>query len=170
MGSTARKSPVACPSAITAADFAEQREEVLLRNALQMRRFATGRAHHFALHDPGIQGMTGDVVEVRAHVGQQFLPRRQVARERLVNAFCQTAKDVIEDGAVKSFLVLEVVVQQCLVDSGSARDGIGARPGHAFTGEFSDRSLQDGGAAFFGLSPGAQARFGDSGFHGGTPH
>ncbi len=78
---------------------------------------------------------------------------------------CQTAKDVIEDGAVKRFLVLEVVIQQGLVDSGSARDGVGARPGHAFAGEFTDRGLQDGGPAFFGASAGTQARFGECGFH-----
>ncbi len=68
----------------------------------------------------------------------------------------KSAEHLIENRAVERFLVLEVVVQQRLVDSGGARDGVGARPGHAFAGEFPDRGLQDGGAAFFGLSPGAQ--------------
>ena len=74
----------------------------------------------------------------------------------------RSAEDVIEDRAVKRFFVLEVVIQQGLVDSGGARDGVGARPGYAFAGEFTDRSLQDGGPAFFGASAGAQARFGES--------
>ena len=77
----------------------------------------------------------------------------------------RSAEDEIEDGAVKRFLVLEVVIQQCLVDSGSARDGISARTGYAFTGKFTHRCLQDGGPAFFGASAGAQARFGECGFH-----
>ncbi len=109
--------------------------------------------------------MAGDVVEVRTHVGQQFLPRRQIAEQRLLNAFLQSAEDLVEHGAVEGFLVLEVVVQQSLVDSGSARDGVGACPGYAFAGKFTDRGLQDGGPAFFGPSAGAQARFGKSGFH-----
>ena len=82
-----------------------------------------------------------------------------------MNAFRQSAEDVVEDGAVECFLVLEVVIQQSLVDSGGARDGVGACPGHAFTGKFTDRGLQDGGPAFFGPSAGAQARFGECGFH-----
>ncbi len=69
---------------------------------------------------------------------------------------------MVEDRTVKRFLVLEVVIEQGLIDSGSARDGVGARPGYAFAGEFTDRSLQDGGPAFFGASAGTQARFGES--------
>ena len=62
----------------------------------------------------------------------------------------QSSEHLVENRAVESFLVLEVVIQQRLVDSGSARDGVSAGPGHAFTGKFADRGLQDGGPAFFG--------------------
>ena len=55
-------------------DLAEQRDKVLLRDSLQMRRLAASRPHHLALSDSGIKRMAGDVVEVRAHVGQQLFP------------------------------------------------------------------------------------------------
>ena len=83
-----------------------------------------------------------------------------------LNACRQTSKNLIEDSGVKSFLVLEVVVEQSFVDSGSAGDGIGAGPGDAFTGKFAHRGLQDGSPAFFGPSAGAEARFGRAVFGG----
>ena len=55
-------------------DFAKHRDEILFRNTRQLRRAAVSRTHHFVLRDPGIEMMGGDVVKVRAHIGQQLLP------------------------------------------------------------------------------------------------
>ena len=43
-------------------------------------RPATADAHHFTLHDSGVQGMASDVIEVRARVRQNLFLRREIAR------------------------------------------------------------------------------------------
>ena len=62
---------------------AEQRTKILFRNPLEMVRPATAGAHHFALHDSRVHGMTGDVIEVRAHVGKDLFSRAADHEKRL---------------------------------------------------------------------------------------
>ncbi len=111
--------------------------------------------------------MAGNVVKVGAHISQQLFPWRQIAGQRGLDALLEPSKDLVQHRGVESFLVLEVVIEQGLVDAGGAGDGVSAGPGHAFAGKFTDGSLQDGGPAFFGASAGSQAGFGKGGFHAG---
>ncbi len=62
--------------------FVEYRDKILLGNPRHLWRVAVGRPHHFALRDPGIQGMLGNVIKVRARVSQEFFPGRQILRQR----------------------------------------------------------------------------------------
>jgi len=94
-----------------------------------------------------------------ADISEILLFGRKVAAEGLLDPFRKTAKDVIEDGAVKRFFVLEVVIEQGLVDLSGAGDGIGTGTGDTFMGKLADSGLQDGGAGFKGAATGTETRF-----------
>jgi len=59
---------------------------------------------------------------------------------------------MVEGSAVQRILVMEVVIEECLVDLRGLGNRVGTRAGNAFAGELADGGLQDGGAALLGLS------------------
>src|SRR5690242_1337802 len=72
---------------------------------------------------------------------------------------------MVQGSAVKSFLVLEVVIEQSFVHSGCLSDGIGSSTGYPRLREFADGRLQDGSASLLRLTPGAETGFGVGGRH-----
>ena len=131
--------------------------KVALDQLIEMRRTALARPHHFALHQPGIDPVRRDEIEIRARVGHNFLARRQVAVERAEHVRLQSGESAVEHRAVQRFFVFEVVVQQRLVDASFARDFLGAGTRDVVVGELLRRRFQDGRAALFRLPAGTHA-------------
>src|SRR5580692_5545421 len=104
--------------------------------------------------------MGGNVVEMSTDVGENFLPGRNIQGKRRVNSDGQASEDLVEDGGIEGFLILEIVVKQRLVDAGRAGDGIDAGARHAFAGKLAHRGLQNGGTALFRAAAGSEAGFG----------
>ena len=75
---------------------AKQRAKVFFHDRLKVDRPAPPRAHHFALYNSRVQGMSRDIVEVRAGVGKNFLARRKVARQDFADTRDQSPKHLIE--------------------------------------------------------------------------
>src|SRR5438105_9620926 len=109
--------------------------------------------------------MRGDVIEMRSDIGEQPFARTQRLRKRLVNALVQSGKNLVENGAIERLFILEVVIEQSLVDAGSAGDGIGAGTGYTCACKLADCRLQYCGAALLRTASGAGAGFRESGRH-----
>ena len=56
----------------------------------------------------------------------------------------QATEYLFQSGGVEAFFVLEVVVKQCLVDAGAARDLISPCTGNAFMRKLFQGRFQDG--------------------------
>ena len=108
---------------------------------------AAAGAGELLLNEARIVGMTDEIFKMRAGKAQQLFAGRQGALQHGHQLFGEAAEDGLQRGRVQTFLVLEVVVEQRLVDPGGLGDGRGARSGHALGGEFGDGLLQNGGAA-----------------------
>src|ERR1035437_4475448 len=91
-------------------------------------------------------------------IGEQALASRTRAIEGPRDATEQPDKKLIEHRAVQRFLVPKVVIQQRLVDPGSSRDGIHARPRETFLGKFAKRRLENCAATGLGLAAGPSPR------------
>src|SRR6478735_937103 len=105
-----------------------------LHNAAGRRRErAAGATHELTLHQSRINGSTGDVIEMRLRVEQQSLSRRKVrALQHGGDSLMEAGKNLVQRRGIKTFFIFEVVIEQGLVDSGSAGNFIGARSGNAF--------------------------------------
>ena len=64
-------------------DPPEERAEIFLHDSLQMVCPAMADAHHLALHDPRVERMARNIIEVCAGVGENFFPGGKVERKNL---------------------------------------------------------------------------------------
>ncbi len=113
--------------------------------------------HHLALHQPRIELVRGNEIEISARIGHDLLAGRQVAVEHAEDGILQAGKRIVEHGAIKRLFVLEVVIEQRLVDAGLAGDGVGTGAGNAVLGELLRGGLQDRCPALLRLAAGAHA-------------
>src|SRR5208337_5631214 len=86
-----------------------------------------------------------------AGVTEQALSERSSTVKLSHHTLRQTDKEAIKHRAVKRFLVMKVVIQQCLIDASGRGDGIHAGTRQTFLCELGQRCLQDGIAAGFRL-------------------
>ena len=136
----------------------ENRLNIVFDHFVDVRRLAFARPHHLTLHQPRIDLVGSNEIEIGANVSHHFFARRQVAIEHTEYSSFQTGKSLIQHRGVKRFFVLEVVVEQSLVHPGLTRNGVGAGSGDAVFGKLLRGGLQDGGTALLGLSTGTHAR------------
>src|SRR5581483_1586254 len=101
--------------------------------------------------------MCSYVVKMRGHVSLKSPAGWKTLRERIVNSSSHPAENLIKNSLIEGFFVFEVVIEQCLVYAGEPRNSVGARPGHAFAGEFTHGSLEDGGATFLRFAAGTKS-------------
>src|SRR5579872_121014 len=133
-------------------DSNENRLDIVLDELVEMRRRPIPRVHHLALHQPRINLIRRDEIEVRADVGQDLLARRQVAVEDAEDRRSQPGERFIEYRSVERLFVLEVVIEERLVDVGFAGDGVCTGSGDAVLCELEGRRLQNGCAALLRLA------------------
>src|SRR5207302_10883492 len=111
---------------------------------------AVTSAHHLPLHQVAIQLMVGNKIKILTFVHANLFARRKVAIQYGHHVRAELAESVVHGRAVKRLLVLVVVIEEGLVDAGSAGDGVGARAGDAVAGELLDGSLQNGVTGLLG--------------------
>ena len=109
--------------------------------------------------------MAGDVIEMRPDVSQKFFSGREILRKRDLDGLGESTENLVEHCAVNRFFVLEVVIKQSLVYASRAGNSIGTRAGNPFPGKLGHSSLQNSGAAFFGVAAGSETRFDCNRFH-----
>jgi len=139
------------------ADTPVDRLKIGFDQSIDMQRAPFARSHHLALHQFGINLVGGDEIEIRSDISHDLIARRQIAVENCENASLHPGKRIVEHRTIKCFLVLEVVVEECLVDSRLVRNGVSAGSGDAVLGKLLRCGPQNSGTAFLGLAAGTHA-------------
>ena len=136
---------------------AKQWTKVFFHDRLKLARPTPAGTHHFALYNSRVQGMSRDIVEVRAGVGKNFLAGRKIARQYFADTRDESAKHLIEYRTIQSFFILKVVIKESLVHLGGACNGICSGSGNALVGKLTNRGLQNRSPALLRPSARAQA-------------
>src|SRR5947208_14768316 len=95
------KFPFGLPFTENGGQPAEYWTKILFGDALKMWGASATAGHHVGLHDPRVKRVIGDVIEMGARIGQEFLFRRQVARENLLNCGEKSPEHLIQHGVVE---------------------------------------------------------------------
>src|SRR5215467_1678731 len=109
-------------------------------------------AHYLALRQVAIQLMRRYEIEIFAEVSENLLAWWQTPLQNSEHVGGLLSEGMIECRPVECFFVSEVIVEQRLVDLGSAGNGIGTGAINAVRRKFLYRSMEDRLTSFFGLA------------------